>query len=98
MTLICENGVTREMTAEEEAEFEAAQANQPRRLIPKSVVQERLNEQGKLDDAFAILQATPLHFGRWFAPNHPNVYFDDEGLLAVLTAIGADIEATTAPV
>ncbi|MGA0604852.1 hypothetical protein ACO2Q0_02540 [Phenylobacterium sp. VNQ135] len=59
-----------------------------RRLIPKSVIQERVNAIGKLGAAFAVLQADPISFGRWFAPDCPNVYFDDEGLLAVLTEAG----------
>lgn len=62
-----------------------------RRLIPKSVVQERLNDLGRLADALAILNDDPLRFGRWFAPNHPNVYFDDEGLLTVLGPDGLDL-------
>lgn len=91
-----------EMTPEEEAAFEAArQADPPpRRLIAKSVVQERVHAIGKLGDAFAALNAQPILFGRWFAPDWPNVYFDDEALLALLAAIGctqAEIDAITAP-
>lgn len=77
-----------------------AYAAAPRRLIAKSVVQERVNGLGKLGDAFAALNSQPLQFGRWFAPDWPQVYADDEGLLAMLTAIGltADQIATvTAP-
>jgi len=72
----------------------------PRRLIPKSVVQERMHALGKLGDAFAALNSSPIYFGRWFAPDWPNVYFDDEGLLQILSAIGcteAEIDAITAP-
>ena len=71
----------------------------PRRTIPKSVVQERMNDIGKLGAAFAALNSNPIFFGRWFAPDWPNVYFDDEGLLMVLSAIGcteAQIAAVTA--
>lgn len=60
----------------------------PRRELPKSTVQERVNAVGKLDEAFAVLNAQPIYFGRWFAPDWPNVYADDEGLLAVLADAG----------
>lgn len=60
----------------------------PRRLIPKSVVQERANAVGKLDALMAALLANPLYFSRWFAPNHPNVYFDDADMLTLLNAVG----------
>ena len=72
----------------------------PRRLIEKSVVQERVNAIGKLDEVMAVLNSQPIYFARWFAPDWPNVYFDDEGLLAILAAVGcteAEIEAITAP-
>lgn len=71
-----------------------------RRLIPKSVVQERMNDIGKLGAAFAALNSNPIFFGRWFAPDWPNVYFDDEGLLSILTAIGcteAEVASVTGP-
>lgn len=70
-----------------------------RRLIAKSVVQERMHAAGKLSAALAALQIQPIFFARWFAPDWPNVYFDDEGLLTVLAAIGcteAEIAAITA--
>lgn len=70
-----------------------------RRLIAKSVVQERMHAAGKLSAALAALQSQPIFFARWFAPDWPNVYFDDEGLLTVLAAIGcteAEIAAITA--
>lgn len=76
------------------------EAADPRRLIPKSVVQERVHAIGKLGDAFAALQAQPILFGRWFAPDWPNVYADDDGLLTLLTGIGCtpeEIETVTAP-
>lgn len=59
-----------------------------RRLIPKSVVQERCAVIGKLDELMAALLAQPLYFSRWFAPNHPNVYFDDADMLTLLNAVG----------
>lgn len=60
----------------------------PRREIPKSVVQERVNALGKLGAVFAILNSQPIYFARWFAPNWPNVYADDVGLLQVLGGAG----------
>lgn len=72
----------------------------PRRLIPKSVVQERAYAIGKLDDLMTALQANSLYFGRWFAPNWPEVYADDEGLLEMLSAVGCtpeQIAEVTAP-
>jgi hypothetical protein len=74
------------------AEVTAPPAVTLRRVIAKSVVQERANALGKLDAAFAILQSQPIMFGRWFAPDWPNVYFDDEGLLAILAAVGCTPE------
>jgi hypothetical protein len=88
--------------AREQAGVETAEAppSPPvRRLIRKSVVQERVHAIGKMGAAFTALQSDPISFGRWFAPDWPNVYFDDEGLLAMLEAIGcteAQIAAITA--
>lgn len=59
-----------------------------RRLIAKSVVQERVDAEGKMGDALTALLSQPLQFARWFAPDWPNVYADDEGLLMLLAAIG----------
>lgn len=73
---------------------------QPRRLIAKSTVQERVNTIGKLDEVLAVLNSQSIFFARWFAPDWPNVYFDDEGLLTILAAVGctpAEIETITAP-
>lgn len=76
---------------------------QPRRLIPKGVVQERVNAIGKWDamiDAIMPDGRPSIFYARWFAPNHPNVYFDDPDLLAMLAAVGctqAQIDAVTAP-
>jgi hypothetical protein len=72
----------------------------PRRLLAKSTVQERVNAIGKLDEVMTVLNSQPIYFARWFAPDWPNVYFDDEGLLAILAAVGcteAEIETITAP-
>ena len=72
----------------------------PRRVIPKSVVQARVIELGKINAVWAALNADIANLVRWLAPDWPNVYFDDEGLIAVLTAVGctpAEIDAITAP-
>lgn len=92
------------MTEAERAELGIVVLPEPepepvRRLIAKSVVQERMHDAGKLSAALAALQSQPIFFARWFAPDWPNVYFDDEGLLTVLGAIGcteAEIAAITA--
>jgi hypothetical protein len=71
----------------------------PRRLIPKSTVQERLISLGKADDADAALEANKVAKFRWFAPNHPNVFADDEALLVFLAGLGlseSQVEAVTA--
>ena len=71
-----------------------------RRTIPKSIVQARVAAVGKMEAVFAALMSQPLQFAQWFAPDWPNVYFDDPGLLAVLAAVGCDpaeIEAITGP-
>lgn len=70
----------------------ATEVEDPRRLVRKSLVQERVNAIGKLSEAFAALNANPLAFGRWFAPDWPEVYFDDEGLLSILQSIGCTAE------
>lgn len=73
---------------------------EPRRLIPKPVVHNRLVALGKLEAAWAVLNSDPDILGRWLMPGHPNVYADDPGLLGVLNAIGcteAEIEEITAP-
>lgn len=70
-----------------------------RRTIPKSVIQERVNIIGKLDDVLTILNSQAIMFARWFAPDWPNVYFDDEGMLQLLTIVGCtpeEIETITA--
>lgn len=82
-----------QFTEDEEAQWTAdqealASRPAPRRLIKKSIVQERVNAIGKLGTVLTALNAEPLYFARWFAPDWPNVYADDEGLLAVLTAVG----------
>lgn len=78
----------------------AMQGPAERRLIPKSVVQERLITLGKAIAADAALEADKVAKFRWFAPNHPNVYADDPGLLDFLAALlltPEEVEVVTAP-
>lgn len=81
---------------------EIADPDAPRRLIRKSVVQERAEALGKFADLFALLLSYEggIHFGRWFAPDWPNVYFDDPAMLTLLDAVGCtseEIATITAP-
>jgi hypothetical protein len=69
----------------------------PRRMIRKSLVQQRLIDAGLMDDAYAALMAHPASFARWFAPDHPRVYADDVDAIALLAAIGANAEVILAP-
>lgn len=69
----------------------------PRRMIRKSLVQQRLIDTGFMDRAYLVLTSQPAAFARWFAPDHPEVYTDDPDALVMLAAIGADPEAIMAP-
>lgn len=73
-----------------------------RRLLPKSVVQERAHALGKLAPIMAILRSEgqEINYARWFASDWPRVYFDDPAMLALLQAVGcteAQIAEITAP-
>lgn len=89
-----------QFTPEEEAEWAAWQEEQanippPRRLIPKSVVQERVNAIGKWGAVIGALMpggVPSIYYGRWFTPDHPNVFFDDADMLAMLNAVGCTSE------
>lgn len=63
-----------------------------RRLIKKSIIHERVHATGKLGDVLAVLQSNPIYYARWFAPDWPEVYFDDEAMLAVLAGVGCTPE------
>jgi hypothetical protein len=56
--------------------------------LPKSTVVARLDAIGKLAPVWAILNAQPILFAQWFAPDWPNVYKDDAGMLQVLAGAG----------
>jgi len=75
---------------------EAIQAGR-RRMIRKSLVQQRLIDAGLMELAYAALTSQPAAFARWFAPDHPEVYADDPDALAMLVAIGADAAVVMAP-
>lgn len=66
-----------------------------RRLIPKSTVTARLRGIGKFTDAWNALRADGDLFDKWFTPDWPNVYADDDGLLAFLGALGLTEEQIT---
>jgi hypothetical protein len=66
----------------------------PRRLIPKSLVLERLTDE-QLGQAIALM--TQRQRERWRMPGKPEIYVDDPELLAVLQVVGADAETVLAP-
>lgn len=68
----------------------------PRRLIRKSTVTARVNAAGKTAAVWAVFQSNPLALLQWTSPDWPNVYADDEGLLAVLNAVGCTPEEIAA--
>lgn len=65
-----------------------------RRKVAKSVIISRLSNE-QIENALAVMNAKQAE--RWRAPDQPAVYADDEDVVAVLTAIGADVEAVLAP-
>lgn len=94
-----------EPTAWDDAAFQAwvaAQAAPKRRLIRKSVVQDRLIAMDKIKPILNVLRAdgNEAYYVKWFAPDWPRVYFDDPDMLTLLGVISltADQIATvTAP-
>lgn len=69
----------------------------PRAMVLKSVVQARIIEAGKMQDAYAALTQNPIYFARWFAPDRPEVYCDDPDAILLVTALGLDPDAILAP-
>jgi len=66
------------------------------RLVRKSVIIDRLHDAGKLDAAYAVLQAAPLYDRqRW--ESRDAIYYNDPTMLAVLNAVGADPADILAP-
>lgn len=58
--------------------------------IRKSTVVTRLIAAGLIEEALSALLANAAAFARWTAPDWPEVYQDDEDVLGLLGAIGAD--------
>lgn len=77
--------------------YVAAKAARDRRLIPKSLVVQRLISAGKIAAAKAALESNPAAFARWFASDKAAVYADDHDALALLSAIGVDPDEIMAP-
>lgn len=66
------------------------------RLVRRALIIDRLYAMGKLDAAYAALQAAPLYDRqRW--ESRDAVYYNDPTLLAVLSAIGVDADVVMAP-
>lgn len=69
----------------------------PRRMVAKSLVQQRLIDAGLMGAARDALWQDPAAWARWFAPDHPRIYADDPEAVALLRAIGADPDVIMAP-
>lgn len=76
-----------EMTADEVEDFMASLA-QFRRKLPKSTVMSRLIAKGKAGVIRQAFNANPAAEFKWSTPDWPEVYVDDQDLLAFLSAIG----------
>lgn len=81
--------VVRELSAEEIA----ARPPEPRRQLPKSLVWSRLVGLGKAAEAKALLDQDAVAWGRWFSPDWPSVFADDQGLLDFLGEGGLGLTA-----
>lgn len=68
-----------------------------RRMVSKSVVQDRLIAKDKMKMAYQMLTSSPNQFAKWFAPNHPAIYCDDPDAVAFVTALGLDPKEILAP-
>jgi len=77
------------------AVMDAPQITAPRRLVAKALIVDRLHAAGKLEAAYAALQASDVHTRlRW--DTRSEIYADDETAAQLLTAIGADPAAIMA--
>ena len=66
----------------EEGGFVAPPEPEPgRRLLPKSTVTARLIAADLQGVAHTALMSDPVAFARWYSPDWPNVYADDEALV-----------------
>lgn len=69
--------------------FDAPPEDIVRRLVPKSIIVDRLHAAGKLDAAFAALNVADLYTRqRW--ETRSAIYSDDPTAVALIRAIGAD--------
>jgi hypothetical protein len=62
----------------------------PHRLVPKSVIIDRLNAAGLLQAASTALNADLYTRERWYAADRACVYADDPLVIGLLQSIGAD--------
>lgn len=75
----------------------AAVEPEPRRIVPRRTIIERLAEAGLLDEAeAALLEAPALLRWKWNTAGD-GVYFDDPETVGFLKAIGADPDVILAP-
>lgn len=98
-----ENGASR-IASEAELDEVLAQYDLPgptrpprRRMVPKSLVTQRVIDAGKIDQAMAMLQMDWAKFARWVAPDQPAVHFDDPDTVAMVEALELDPEVVMAP-
>lgn len=72
---------------------------EPRKLVAKSVVQQRIIDKGPqyMTQALEMLQSNAVYFARWFAPDHPAVYCDDPDAIGLVNALGLDPNEILAP-
>lgn len=68
-----------------------------RRMVPKSLVTQRVIDAGKIDQAMALLQLDWAKFARWVAPDQKAVYFDDPDTLAMLEVLELNPGVIMAP-
>jgi len=98
---ILRDGVLVDLSPDEEAAFVAdlpptpEPEPPPRREVPKLLIVDRLIQAGLIDQAIAALSSNAVARFRWDAANV--VFADDEQVLGLLTAIGADPEVILAP-
>jgi hypothetical protein len=65
-------------------------ARQPRRVISKMVIRERIKTAGKIPQAVQMLMSNPELFSRWTLPGAVDVYSDDPDTVTFVRALGLD--------
>jgi len=68
-----------------------------RQMVLKSIVQARIIDAGKMQQAYAMLTGNAVYFARWFAPDRPEVYCDDPDAVGLVRALGLDPATILAP-